>query len=195
MGRSARGRARARPPVNRKLIHQLAAMLFTEGAHNAVLVGGPGTGKTHLATAIGVSDITRHGKRVRFYCTGDRVNALEHEKAQGKARRIALSLLPIDLVTLDERGYLSFSQAGGALLFPPAEPAVSAAKGWRRSASRHASRRARASRPNHQTTPSARPPRAGGIRYGLRPARLPPARPTQQQGGQRTIQTLTLIHS
>ena len=104
-------------PVDRKLIHTLAEMAFTEGAHNTVLVGGPGTGKSHLATAIGVSGITRHGKRVRFYSTVDLVNALEHEKAQGKAGRIALSLLRMDLVILDELGYLPFSQAGGALLF------------------------------------------------------------------------------
>ena len=92
-------------------------MAFTDDAHNVVLVGGPGTGKTHLATAIGVSGITRHGKRVRFYSTVDLVNALEQEKAQGKAGRIALSLLRMDLVILDELGYLPFSQAGGALLF------------------------------------------------------------------------------
>ena len=82
-----------------------------------MLVGGPGTGKTHLATAIGVAGITRHGKRVRFYSTVDLVNALEQEKAQGKAGRIAMSLLRMDLVILDELGYLPFSQAGGALLF------------------------------------------------------------------------------
>jgi hypothetical protein len=58
-----------------------------------------------------------HGKRVRFYSTVDLVNALEQEKAQGKAGRIALSLLRMDLVILDELGYLPFSQAGGALLF------------------------------------------------------------------------------
>jgi DNA replication protein DnaC len=104
-------------PVDRKLVHTLAEMAFTEAGHNAVLVGGPGTGKTHLATAIGVSGITRHGKRVRFYSTVDLVNALEQEKAQGKAGRIALSLLRMDLVILDELGYLPFSQAGGALLF------------------------------------------------------------------------------
>jgi DNA replication protein DnaC len=104
-------------PVDRTLVNQLATTDFTADAHNVVLVGGPGTGKTHLATALGVSGITRHGKRVRFYSTVDLVNALEQEKAHGKAGRIALSLLRIDLVILDELGYLPFSQAGGALLF------------------------------------------------------------------------------
>jgi DNA replication protein DnaC len=104
-------------PVDRKLVLQLAETGFTEAAHNVVLVGGPGTGKTHLATAIGVTGITRHGKRVRFYSTVDLVNALEQEKAQGKAGRIAMSLLRMDLVILDELGYLPFSPSGGALLF------------------------------------------------------------------------------
>ena len=103
--------------VDRKLIHTLAEMTFTDAAHNVVLVGGPGTGKTHLATAIGVAGITKMAKRVRFYSTVDLVNALEQEKSQGKAGRIAQSLLRMDLVILDELGYLPFSQAGGALLF------------------------------------------------------------------------------
>ena len=63
------------------------------------------------------SRITRHGKRVRFYSTVDLVNALEQEKAQGKAGRIAGSMLRLDAVILDELGYLPFSQAGGAMLF------------------------------------------------------------------------------
>ncbi|MFX6019302.1 ATP-binding protein, partial [Acinetobacter baumannii] len=82
-------------------IEQLAGTAFTELAHNAVFIGGPGTGKTHLATAIGVAGITKHGKRVRFYSTVDLVNALEREKAEGRAGRIALTLMHMDLVILD----------------------------------------------------------------------------------------------
>ncbi len=104
-------------PVDRKLVTTLAGCEFTAVAHNVVLVGGPGTGKSHLATAIGVAGITEHGKRVRFYSTVDLVNALEREKAEGRAGRIAASLLRLDLVILDELGYLPFSQGGGALLF------------------------------------------------------------------------------
>jgi DNA replication protein DnaC len=103
--------------VDRTLVHKLADLSFTQDAQNVVLIGGPGTGKTHLATALGISGLTHHGKKVRFYSTVDLVNALEQEKAQGKAGRLALSLSRMDLVVLDELGYLPFSQAGGALLF------------------------------------------------------------------------------
>ena len=103
--------------VDQRLVKQLATLAFTDTAQNAVLIGGPGTGKTHLATAIAVAGIAAHGKRVRFYSTVDLVNALEKEKRDGKAGRIALSLMRMDLVILDELGYLPFSQAGGALLF------------------------------------------------------------------------------
>jgi DNA replication protein DnaC len=103
--------------VDENLVKTLATMDFTDTAQNVVFIGGPGTGKTHLATAVAVSGITSKGMRVRFYSTVDLVNQLEQEKAQGKAGRIAASLLRVDLVILDELGYLPFSQAGGALLF------------------------------------------------------------------------------
>ena len=103
--------------VDQNLIKQLADLSFTESAHNVVLIGGTGTGKTHLATALGVSGISHWGKRVRFFSTVDLVNAREQEKVAGKAGRIALAMMRMDLVILDELGYLPFSQVGGALLF------------------------------------------------------------------------------
>ena len=103
--------------VDHALIAELADLSFTDKAHNVVFMGGTGTGKTHLATALGVSGITRHGRRVRFYSTVDLVNLLEQEKAAGRAGKLAFALMRVDLVILDELGYLPFSQAGGALLF------------------------------------------------------------------------------
>ncbi len=103
--------------VDRSLITDLADLSFTEAAHNVVFLGGTGTGKTHLATALGVSGIIHHGKRVRFFSTVDLVNLLEQEKAAGRAGKLAFALMRMDLVILDELGYLPFSPAGGALLF------------------------------------------------------------------------------
>jgi DNA replication protein DnaC len=103
--------------VDRSLIMELADLSFTDAAHNVVLIGGTGTGKSHLATALGISGITKHSKRVRFYSTVDLVNLLEQEKAAGKAGKLAFALMRMDLVILDELGYLPFSQTGGALLF------------------------------------------------------------------------------
>ena len=76
-------------PVDRSLILQLAECAFTETAQNIVLVGGTGTGKSHLATALGVAGISEHSKRVRFYSTVDLVNTLEQEKAAGKSGRLS----------------------------------------------------------------------------------------------------------
>src|SRR6195256_6729494 len=83
--------------VNEALVRQLHRCEFMEQAHNVVLVGGPGTGKTHLATALGVQAIEHHHRRVRFFSTVELVNALEAEKANGKAGQIAHRLMYADL--------------------------------------------------------------------------------------------------
>lgn len=103
--------------VDEVLVRRLHSGEFLSSAQNAVLIGGPGTGKTHLATAIGVEAIQHHQRRVRFLSTVELVNALELEKAAGKQGQLAYRLSHVDLVILDELGYLPFSQAGGALLF------------------------------------------------------------------------------
>ena len=103
--------------INEALVRQLHRCEFIEAANNIVLVGGPGTGKTHVATAIGVQAIEHHRRRVRFFSTVELVNALEQEKAQGRSGQIANRLVHSDLVILDELGYLPFSASGGALLF------------------------------------------------------------------------------
>jgi DNA replication protein DnaC len=107
----------AQANVEEALVRELHTLRFTESAHNVVLVGGPGTGKTHLATSLGIEGIRAHGKRVRFFSTVELVNALELEKAQNKAGQLAHRLMYVDLVILDEMGYLPFTQSGGALLF------------------------------------------------------------------------------
>ena len=103
--------------VNEATVRQLHRCEFLDGAHNVVLIGGPGTGKTHIATALGVQAVEHHRKKVRFFSTVELVNTLEQEKAKGKAGQIAEGLLRADLVILDELGYLPFSASGGALLF------------------------------------------------------------------------------
>lgn len=103
--------------INEALVRQLHRCDFIDDANNIVLVGGPGTGKTHIATALGIQAIEHHHKRVRFFSTVELVNALEQEKTQGRSGQIANRLVHSDLVILDELGYLPFSASGGALLF------------------------------------------------------------------------------
>ena len=103
-------------PLSQVVVEQLASAAFMETAHNLILVGGTGTGKSHLATAIGVAAI-HQGKRVRFYNAVDLVNQLEREKTLGKVGNLAKQLCLVDAVILDELGYLPFPASGGALLF------------------------------------------------------------------------------
>ena len=102
--------------VNETLLRDLAGGGFVASQRNVVLVGGTGTGKTHLAIAIARSCI-RAGLRGRFFNTVDLVNRLEAEARAGRQGRIADYLTRKDFAVLDELGYLPFAQAGGQLLF------------------------------------------------------------------------------
>jgi DNA replication protein DnaC len=103
-------------PINETLVRDLAASTFLAQQRNAVLVGGTGTGKTHLAIAIARSCI-RGGARGRFYNVVDLVNRLESETRNGRQGRLADHLTRMDFIVLDELGYLPFAQSGGQLLF------------------------------------------------------------------------------
>ena len=103
-------------PINETLVRDLAGGAFLAQQRNAVLVGGTGTGKTHLAIAIARSCI-RSGTRGRFYNVVDLVNRLESEARSSRQGRLADYLTRMDFIVLDELGYLPFAQSGGQLLF------------------------------------------------------------------------------
>jgi len=103
-------------PINEGLVKDLATGSFVADQRNVVLVGGTGTGKTHLAIAIARA-LIRNGTRGRFFNVVDLVNRLETETRGGKQGRMAEYLTRLDFVILDELGYLPFAQSGGQLLF------------------------------------------------------------------------------
>jgi DNA replication protein DnaC len=103
-------------PINESLVRDLATGSFVADQRNIVLVGGTGTGKSHLAIAIARA-LIRNGTRGRFYNVVDLVNRLETETRDGKQGRMADYLTRLDFIILDELGYLPFAQAGGQLLF------------------------------------------------------------------------------
>lgn len=103
-------------PINEGLVRELANGSFVTDQRNVVLIGGTGTGKTHLAIAIARA-LIRNGTRGRFYNVVDLVNRLETETRGGKQGRLADYMTRLDFVILDELGYLPFAQSGGQLLF------------------------------------------------------------------------------
>jgi len=103
-------------PINQTLVRDLAGGNFLAHQRNVVLVGGTGTGKTHLAIAIARACI-RNSARGRFFNVVDLVNRLEAEGRAGRQGRIAETLSRKNFIVLDELGYLPFAQSGGQLLF------------------------------------------------------------------------------
>lgn len=102
--------------VNEDVVRTLHDGDFMDQARNGVFVGGTGTGKTHLVSAIGAQAVNNR-RRVRFFSAVDLVNRLEAEYRDGRAGRIGDQLNRVDLLIIDELGYLPFAEAGGRLLF------------------------------------------------------------------------------
>jgi len=110
------GFAFAGTPINEGLVRDLATGAFLASQRNVVPVGGTGSGKSHPSIAIARSCI-RGGARVRFFNTTDLANRLELEAHQGRSGKLAEHLSRLDLLVLDELGYLPFARTGGQLLF------------------------------------------------------------------------------
>ena len=103
-------------PINAGLIEQLSTGAFLDSQRNIVLIGDTGTGKSHIAIGI-ARNIIRQGRKARFFNAVDLVNKLETEVKLGRQGRIADGIARVDLLVLDELGYLPFAQSGGQLLF------------------------------------------------------------------------------
>jgi len=106
----------AEAEVDEQQIRSLYQGDFLENHANLIFVGGTGTGKTHLSIAIAAQAI-RDGARAKFYNLVDLANELEQEKLTGNGGKITAQLVRLDLVVLDELGYLPFSKNGSQLLF------------------------------------------------------------------------------
>lgn len=102
--------------VKQSEIAQLCTGQFTQNAHNLILVGGTGTGKTHIAIAVATALISK-GKKARFHNAVDLINALIKEQSEGNTGKIIRQLSLTDCVIIDELGYIPFPKSGGALLF------------------------------------------------------------------------------
>ena len=103
-------------PINLEQVMQLYSTDFIKTSRNIILVGGPGTGKTHLALALSGKAV-RKGFKARFFNLVDLANQLEIEKSNNRACRLAQQIEKLDVLILDELGYMPFSKNGGQLVF------------------------------------------------------------------------------
>lgn len=106
----------AQPSVNKVLVAELMRCAYIDARENIILAGNPGTGKSHLATALGVEACAR-GKKVRFWRVTELVTALMEAREERVLARMKSHLAKLDLLILDELGYVPASQLGAELLF------------------------------------------------------------------------------
>ena len=106
----------AQPSINESLVRELMSGEYVEKKENVLLVGNSGTGKTHLASALGFAACAQ-GRRVRFFTVGGLVTALLEAREERQLERMLKQLQRQDLVVLDELGYVPFSKPGAELLF------------------------------------------------------------------------------
>jgi len=106
----------ANSPVDKERISELSTGQFLKTADNIILIGGTGTGKTHIASALG-RELIQQQYKGRFCNALDLINLLLKEQAEGKAGRLVARLLKVNFVVIDELGYIPFPKSGGALLF------------------------------------------------------------------------------
>lgn len=104
------------PSVPKQKVVEMARGAWVEQHTNCCLIGNAGTGKTHLATALGLA-VCRLGRRVRFVTAANLVTQLEEAQQQHRLERVLTQLDRVDLLVIDELGYLSFSRGGAELLF------------------------------------------------------------------------------
>lgn len=104
------------PSLSKQKVLELSRGEWVEQHSNCCLIGNAGTGKTHIATALGLA-ICRLGKRVKFVTAASLVTQLEEAQQQHRLERLLSQLDRVDLLIVDELGYLSFSRGGAELLF------------------------------------------------------------------------------
>jgi DNA replication protein DnaC len=106
----------AQPSVNKPLMTELLRCAYIDNRENVLLVGNPGTGKTHLATSLGIEACGR-GKRVRFWRATELITQLMEAREDRVLGRMKKQLAKLDLLVLDELGYVPASKLGAELLF------------------------------------------------------------------------------